>query len=288
MTRFAQPLCTNLTDRDNAETPITLSTNIVDVSGVGLRQFWYLKAHMQAASQLATAHYPETLDRIFIIGAPMFFSTVWGWIKRWFDPITVSKIFILGAHEVKPALEQFIDPKNIPKQYGGELDFSWGQMPKLDPVIRETAQWENGYTEFPKGPIYWRPYGDGERLECVAVGTVNQKDRLERVCTIPCMYKGQFPAHHGDPGLPSDIAEKVEPASAAPLETETQPVVTTGVETADAPAVSTNANEGQAGDHAIPDVQGVQNLSIQENDSKTIEILEKSNGAPQQTQAAVA
>lgn len=66
LTRFVQPLCTQMTDRDNAKTPITLSTNIVDVSGVSLRQFWNLKSHMQVASQLATAHYPETLDKIFV------------------------------------------------------------------------------------------------------------------------------------------------------------------------------------------------------------------------------
>ena len=57
------PLSSQCTDRENPETPITLSTNIVDISHVSLRMFWNLKAHMQAASQLATAHYPETLDR---------------------------------------------------------------------------------------------------------------------------------------------------------------------------------------------------------------------------------
>lgn len=66
LTRFAQPLCTQLTDREHPRTPITLSTNIVDVSGVSLRGYWNLKGHMQAASELATAHYPETLDRIFV------------------------------------------------------------------------------------------------------------------------------------------------------------------------------------------------------------------------------
>jgi hypothetical protein len=204
LTRFAQPLCTNLPERPYPETPITLSTNIVDVSGVSLRMFWNLKAHMQAASTLATAHYPETLDRIFILGAPMFFSTVWGWIKRWFDPITVSKIFIVGSHEVKSTLEEFIETRNIPKQYGGELEFSWGQMPNLDPLIVKTASWENGHEAFPKGPVYWRPYGDGERLECVAVGTVGGKERLERVCTIPRLYKGQF--------VDAKVEEKAETA----------------------------------------------------------------------------
>ena len=62
------PLGTELTDREYPDTPVTMSTNIVDVSGVSLRMFWNLKGHMQAASHLATAHYPETLDRIFVGG----------------------------------------------------------------------------------------------------------------------------------------------------------------------------------------------------------------------------
>ncbi|CAK7214574.1 hypothetical protein SBRCBS47491_002190 [Sporothrix bragantina] len=197
LTRFAQPLCTEMPDRDYAvTTPITLSTNIVDVSGVSLRQFWNLKGHMQAASTLATAHYPETLDRIFIIGAPMFFSTVWGWIKRWFDPVTVSKIFILGHHEVLPTMLSFIDIKNIPKQYGGELEFNWGEMPNLDPAIRERATWEPGFDAFPKGPLYWRPIpttaeGEEAKFECIAVGSENQKERMVRVCTMPKHYRGE-------------------------------------------------------------------------------------------------
>lgn len=64
--RFVMPMCTALQDRDYASTPITQSNNIVDISGVGLKQFWNLRTHMQDASQLATAHYPETLDRIFV------------------------------------------------------------------------------------------------------------------------------------------------------------------------------------------------------------------------------
>jgi hypothetical protein len=64
--RFVMPLCTALLDRDHPRTPITQSNNIVDISGVGLKQFWNLRTHMQDASTLATAHYPETLDRIFV------------------------------------------------------------------------------------------------------------------------------------------------------------------------------------------------------------------------------
>ncbi|KAK3352430.1 CRAL-TRIO domain-containing protein [Lasiosphaeria hispida] len=248
LTRFAQPLCTELPDRDNARTPITLSTNIVDVSGVSLRQFWNLKSHMQAASQLATAHYPETLDRIFIIGAPYFFSTVWGWIKRWFDPITVSKIFILSAAEVKPTLEAFIDPKNIPKGYGGELEFKFFDQPNLDPYIKERATWENGHTEFPLGPLYWRPSDDGTKLECLAVGSIGQVQRNELVCTLP----KAFP--------PEEV--KVEAAA---------PELASGTVEADAVAEV---------------VEGVQNLSVIEEEPKKEVISEKVFEAEAESKAA--
>lgn len=182
---FSQPFCTQLQDRESADVPVTMSTNIVDISGVGLKQFWNLKGHMQAASQLATAHYPETLDRIFIIGAPMFFSTVWGWIKRWFDPITVSKIFILGSHEVKPVLESFIEPRNIPKQYGGELDFAFGDLPVVDPGWDGVVEWQNGYTSFPTGPLLWEETEGDEKIACFAVGAKDGKKIHERVCFVP-------------------------------------------------------------------------------------------------------
>ena len=65
MIEFVLPLCTAI-PRPNPETPISQSNNIVDISGVGLKQFWNLRSHMQDASTLATAHYPETLDRIFV------------------------------------------------------------------------------------------------------------------------------------------------------------------------------------------------------------------------------
>lgn len=64
--RFTMPLCSGVPSRPYPETPVSQSNNIVDISGVGLKQFWNLKGHMQDASTLATAHYPETLDRIFV------------------------------------------------------------------------------------------------------------------------------------------------------------------------------------------------------------------------------
>jgi hypothetical protein len=154
-----------------------------------LKQFWNLKAHMQDASTLATAHYPETLDRIFIVGAPAFFPTVWGWVKRWFDPITVSKIFILSPANVFTTLSQYIDPENIPKKYGGTLDFEFGDMPNLEPSIQNAIEWispstHKGKNTFPIGPIKWEDGENGAR-KAIAVGSEHGQPRYKHIFTIP-------------------------------------------------------------------------------------------------------
>ena len=175
--------------RPHPETPISQSNNIVDISNVGLKQFWNLKSHMQDASVLATAHYPETLDRIFIVGAPGFFPTVWGWVKRWFDPITVSKIFILSPANVYATLSEYIDHENIPKKYGGGLDFEWTQAPNLDPEMDAAIKWEkptmeNGRKTLPTGPVKWEKGANGE-MQAWAVGRQNGQPRRELIFTIP-------------------------------------------------------------------------------------------------------
>jgi len=136
---------------------------------------------MQDASLLATAHYPETLDRIFLIGAPSFFPTVWGWVKRWFDPITVSKIFILSAANTKSTLLEYIDEENIPIKYGGKLDFKFGDMPMLEPGIANKLKWsedvrQGKWRSFPTGPIKWTHDASGN-LVALAVGSENGKRR---------------------------------------------------------------------------------------------------------------
>ncbi|WPG97843.1 SEC14 cytosolic factor [Acrodontium crateriforme] len=187
--RFVLPLCSAIPSRPHGETPISQSSNLVDISKVSLTKFWNLRAHMSDASTLATAHYPETLDRIFVVGAPSFFPTVWSWIQRWFDPITVSKIFILSEKEMRPTLEKFIDLDNVPKKYGGNLDWQFGDMPNLDDQIVNELQWnetveQNGHRTFPTGPIKLQ-YGEKGELKIKAIGTEKGKPRNAVLAGLP-------------------------------------------------------------------------------------------------------
>lgn len=179
--RFVLPLCSAVPNRQATETPVSQSANIVDLSKVGLKQFWALRAHLQDSSALATAHYPETLDRIFVIGAPSFFNTVWDWAKGWFDPITVSKVYVLNEKTMLSELSKVVDVENIPKKYGGKLDWNFGDMPFLGPNVTEALRWkevveEKGHKTLPKGPIRWEYDADGD-LVAIAIGSEGGKLR---------------------------------------------------------------------------------------------------------------
>jgi len=69
-------------------------------------------------------------------------------------------------------------------KYGGQLDFEFGSMPVLDPALKEVLLWEGGNTDFPQGPMYWQSQHGGKAIEAIAVGSVDTKERREKVCTI--------------------------------------------------------------------------------------------------------
>ncbi|KAK7546699.1 CRAL-TRIO domain-containing protein [Phyllosticta citricarpa] len=238
LTRFVMPLCSAMPDRGHPETPISQSNNIVDISKVGLKQFWNLKNHMQDASQLATAHYPETLDRIFIIGAPAFFPTVWSWIKRWFDPITVSKIFILTNSNMKDTLEKYIDPENIPKRYGGKLDYDFSQLPNLEPSIAERLEFINsakqdGKDTFPTGPIKWEETSDG-LIQAIAVGSEGGQPRRQVVASLHAPNTSLKAMHGSAVAGATPLIEKGDPMETT-TGTYTQPAVDPNAELVETP-----------------------------------------------------
>lgn len=76
-----------------------------------------------------------------------------------------------------------MEPSSIPKQYGGELDWSWGEMPNLDDPSRELLRGieqplTDGETRknILKGPVLF----NGDHLQ--VLGTVDGNKRRE---TIP-------------------------------------------------------------------------------------------------------
>jgi len=143
MIRFTLPLCSFLPHA--TETPITCVVTIIDLQDVSIGSMWSLRSHLSESAKLATANYPETLSTIAIVNAPSFFPTIWGWIKGWFDPGTRNKIHILGKNPAETLL-QLIDAQDLPRQYGGTLEWEFADEPNLDDATKQAIG------EMPKGP----------------------------------------------------------------------------------------------------------------------------------------
>jgi hypothetical protein len=108
-----------------------------------------------------------------------------------------------------PTLSQYIHPDNIPKKYGGNLDFNWGDMPHLEPEIESAIKWvdpdtQRGQKTLPIGPMIWEKSQDGV-MTAIAVGTEKGQPRRRTIFTIPNPVNAKPKADI--PNTPIDEAE---------------------------------------------------------------------------------
>jgi hypothetical protein len=121
------------------------SCTIMDLKGVGLSNAGSVYGYIQKASGISQNYYPERLGKLYVLNAPWGFATVWAFIKRWLDPVTVAKIHILGSGYQTELLSQ-IPKENLPKQYGGSCQCEGGcefsdQGPWKDPQFAKPPRW---------------------------------------------------------------------------------------------------------------------------------------------------
>ncbi|KAJ4269663.1 cytosolic factor, phosphatidylinositol/phosphatidylcholine transfer protein [Fusarium torreyae] len=119
---------------------------IMDLKGVSIGKVPQVYSYVKQASVISQNYYPERLGKLYMINAPWGFSTVWSIVKGWLDPVTVSKINILGSGYKSELLKQ-IPAENLPKQFGGECQCEGGcensdAGPWHDPQWARPAWWE--------------------------------------------------------------------------------------------------------------------------------------------------
>lgn len=109
-----------------------------------------------------------------------------------FDPGTVEKIFILAPHETLDVLTKYIAPENIPKEYGGQLDWAFGQ-PEANPGPEEKATL--GVDRIVRGPQKfsvekgYELLGTGRTEEEIRVGTPKARPEVEVVTEADVVRK---------------------------------------------------------------------------------------------------
>ncbi|KAJ8533676.1 hypothetical protein K7X08_007000 [Anisodus acutangulus] len=102
-----------------AKKHIDTSTTILDVQGVGLKNFnKSARELIQCLQTVDGNNYPESLCRMYIINAGSGFRLLWNSVKSFLDPKTTEKIHVLG-NKYQSKLLEVIDASELPEFLGG-------------------------------------------------------------------------------------------------------------------------------------------------------------------------
>ncbi|CAN8252974.1 unnamed protein product [Cochlearia groenlandica] len=99
---------------------VTTTTTILDVEGLGMKNFSPTAANLLASiAKVDCNYYPETLHRMFIVNAGIGFRTLlWPAAQKFLDPMTIAKIQVLEPRSLSKLLEA-IDSSQLPEFLGG-------------------------------------------------------------------------------------------------------------------------------------------------------------------------
>ncbi|KAF8654493.1 hypothetical protein HU200_061683 [Digitaria exilis] len=113
------PACTLAAQRH-----IDSTTTILDVQGVGLKNFSKTARELiNRMQKIDSDYYPETLHQMFVVNAGSGFKWIWNSVKGFLDPKTTSKIHVLGSNYQSRLLE-VIDSSELPEFLGGSCTCS--------------------------------------------------------------------------------------------------------------------------------------------------------------------
>ncbi|KAJ7963486.1 Phosphatidylinositol/phosphatidylcholine transfer protein [Quillaja saponaria] len=103
-----------------AKRQISSTTTILDVQGLGIKNFTRTATSLLAAmTKVDSSYYPETLHRMYVVNAgPGFKKMLWPAAQKFLDAKTIAKIKVLEPKSLSKLLE-VIDSSQLPDFLGG-------------------------------------------------------------------------------------------------------------------------------------------------------------------------
>ncbi|XP_043836249.1 SEC14-like protein 2 isoform X2 [Dromiciops gliroides] len=94
---------------------------IIDLECLGLKHFWKPATEIyQEFFSILENNFPETVKHLIVVKAPKLFPVAYNLVKAFISEETRKKIVVLGANW-KEDLQKFINPDQLPAEYGGTL-----------------------------------------------------------------------------------------------------------------------------------------------------------------------
>lgn len=76
---------------------------------------------LKEQSAIDSLCFPETLNKMYIVNSPRFFSATWNIIKGWLDARTASKVEVISSRKAwEKSLLEYVDADKLPSDYGGK------------------------------------------------------------------------------------------------------------------------------------------------------------------------
>lgn len=126
---------------------IETSCTILDLKGISISAASQVLSYVREASNIGQNYYPERMGKFYLINAPFGFSTAFRLFKPFLDPVTVSKIFILGSSYKSDLLKQ-IPAENLPVKFGGKSEVSEAEGGLL---LSDVGPWRDSQYIGPEG-----------------------------------------------------------------------------------------------------------------------------------------
>ena len=86
-----------------------------------------------------------------------------------------------------PTLSTFVEIEDIPKKYGGKLDYEFGKLPNLDPKLKKHMSIEStgdAPTFLVSSPIRFVNEGEDGDMTALSLGVLDGKQRKEKVAVL--------------------------------------------------------------------------------------------------------